>query len=162
MTSVNNLTHLNLNTGEKTGIEVLFADWLNIEKCVNQRTKCVESIIEDLVFKIAWGAGAALLKLVDKEDVPVSVHAVAVTDEESDIVWRIIEGLWLQEGEKHPLLHANHHTYPDVERLKLPWVVSLFGIRWHSLTDDRAAAAYHHAKIIVGAVHRELRIREGD
>ena len=66
MTSVNNLTHLNLNTGEKTGIEALFADWLNIEKCVNQRTKRVESIIEDLVFKIAWGAGAALLKLVDK------------------------------------------------------------------------------------------------
>jgi hypothetical protein len=38
MTSVNNLNHINLNTGEKTGIEVLFADWLNIEKCVNQRT----------------------------------------------------------------------------------------------------------------------------
>jgi hypothetical protein len=130
MTSVNNLTHLNLNTGEKTGIEVLFADWLNIEKCVNQRTKRVESIIEDLVFKIAWGAGAALLKLVDKEDVPVSVHAVAVTDEESDIVWRIIEGLWLQEGEKHPLLHANHHTYPDVERLKTS--VGSFAI-WDSL-----------------------------
>jgi hypothetical protein len=158
MTSVNNLTHLNLNTGEKTGIEVLFADWLNIEKCVNQRTQRVESIIEDLIFKIAWGPGAALVRLVDKEDVPVSVHAVAVTGEAWDIVWRIIEGRWLQEGEKHPLLHANNHAYPDVERLKLPWVVSLFGMRWYSLSDDRAAKAYHHAKIIVGAVYMELRV----
>jgi hypothetical protein len=151
MTSVNNLTHLNLNTGEKTGIEVLFADWLNIEKCVNQRTQRVESIIEDLTFKIAWGPGSALVRLVNNEDVPVSVHAVAVTGEALDIVWRI-EGLWLQEGEKHPLLHANQHA------LKLPRVVSLFGIRWHSLSDDRAARAYHHAKIIIGAVYRELRV----
>jgi hypothetical protein len=162
MTIVKNLNHLNLNTGEKTGIEVLFADWLNVEEFVNQRTERGGNMIDDLVIKIEWGPGAALVRLVNKEDSPVSVHAVAVTDEASDIIWRIIEVAWLQEGEKHPWLHANNHAYPDIEQMKLPWVVSLFGMLWHRLSDDRKAKAYHHAKIVVGAVYRELRGRERD
>ncbi len=39
MTIVKHLNHLNLNTGQKTGIEVLFADWLNVEKFVNQANR---------------------------------------------------------------------------------------------------------------------------
>jgi len=159
MTIVKHLNHLNLNSGEKTGIEVLFADWLNVEKVVNQRTERVENLIEDLVIKIEWGPGAALVRLVNKEDAPVSIHAVAVIDQAADIIWRIIEGAWLQEGEKYPLLHVNNHAYPDVELMKLPWVASLFGVLWYQLGDDLKAKAYHHTKIIMGAVYRELRGR---
>src|SRR5208282_3058113 len=153
MTIVKHLNHLNLNTGEKTGIEVLFADWLNVEKFANQQTGRVETLIEDLVIKIEWGPGTALVRLVNKEDAPVSLHAVAVTNQAADIIWQIVEGAWLQEGEKHPSLHANHRAYPDIEQMKLPWVVSLFGVLWYGLSDDLKAKAYHHTKIVVGAVY---------
>ena len=51
MTIVKNLNHLNLNTGEKTGIDVFFADWVKVEQLVNRRTRRIENLIIDLDIK---------------------------------------------------------------------------------------------------------------
>ena len=157
MTVVKNLNHLNLNTGEKTGIDVFFADWVKVEQLVNRRTELIENMIEGLDIEIQWGPGAALLSVVTKSGATVSVHGVAVNEQSADIVWRIIEGSWLQEGDKFPSVFANNREYPVIEELKLPWLVSLFTILWNQLSEELRAKAYHHTKIVIGAVYRELR-----
>ena len=62
--------------------------------------------------------------------------------------------LWLQEGES-----TNHHAYPDIGQMKLPWAVSLFGVLWHRLSDDRGAKAFIRRRSLlersIGSYERE-------
>jgi hypothetical protein len=172
MTSVVHLNHFNLNTGAKTGLEVVFADWLKVEKFVYHGKARIENVIEDFVTEIEWGPGVALVRVVHEVRLarsdrggrsthgsPVSVHAVAVNGEAADSIWRIIEREWMEEAELHPKLHTNNEEYPDIGNLKLPWVISLFSALWHNLRDDLRTRVYHHTQIIIGAVYRELRGR---
>jgi hypothetical protein len=157
MTIVKNLNHLNLNTGEKTGINVFFADWVKIEQLVNRRTELIENLVSDLDIEIQWGLGGALLGVLTKRGTTVSVHGVAVNEQSADLIWRIIEGAWLEEGDKYPSMFANNREYPAIEELKLPWLISLFSVIWHELSEELQAKAYHQTKIVIGAVYRELR-----
>lgn len=159
MTSVLHLNHFNLNTGAKTGLEVVFADWLKVEKFVYHGKARVENVIEDFAIEIEWGPGVALVRLIHGGVDPVSVHAVAVNGEAADVIWRTIEREWMEEAELHPKLHTNNEEYPDIGNLKLPWVISLFSALWHNLRDDLRTRVYHHTQIIIGAVYRELRGR---
>jgi hypothetical protein len=157
MTIVKNLNHLNLNTGEKTGIDVFFGDWAKVEQLVNRRTELIENLISGLDIEIKWGPGAALLAVLTKSGVTVSVHGVAVNEGTADLLWRIIEGSWLEKSDKCPLIFANSREYPAIEELKLPWVISLFTTVWHELKEEVRAKAYHQSKIVIGAVYGELR-----
>ena len=157
MTIVKNLNHLNLNTGEKTGIDVFFGDWAKVEQLVNRRTRRIENLISDLDIMIEWASGGALVSVANKSGDWVSMHGVAVNEEFAEIVWRIMENGWLREGDAYPVVCANKRAYPAIEELKIPWVVSLFDVSWYALSEELRAKAYHQAKIVIGAVYGELK-----
>ena len=67
-----------------------------------------------------------------------------------------MERAWLQAGDAHPALYAHSQTYPDVAAMNLPWAISLCLVPWHRMSLGLQDKACHRAKLLMGALCREL------
>ena len=86
----------------------------------------------------------------------VSAHAVAVSRRAAAPLWRVMERAWLQAGDAHPALYAHPQVHPDVAAMNLPWAISLSLVPWHRMNLDLRDKACHRAKVLMGALCRDL------
>jgi hypothetical protein len=103
-----------------------------------------------------WEVGGAWFNLVNAEGVAVSAHAVAVNRQAAGPLWRVMERAWLQAGDAHPALYAHPQHYPEVAAMNLPWAISLFLVPWHRMNLDLRDKACRSAKLLMGALCRDL------
>jgi hypothetical protein len=129
------------------------AEGRGIEMAVRAQGRCREGSVEGLTVQMHREAGGAWFKLVNAEGVAVSAHAVAVSRRATAPVR---ERAWLQAGDAHPALHAHPRAYPEVAAMNLPWAISLFLVPWHRMNLDVRDKACHRAKVLMGALCRDL------
>jgi hypothetical protein len=146
------LTHLNLNDGRQTALEVHLAEGWGIETALHAQGQDGEG----LRVQMHREAGGVSFKLVNGEVVAVSAHAVAVNHRAAAPLWRVMERAWLQAGDAHPAMYAHPHRYPEVAAMNLPWAISLFLVPWHHINLDLRDRACHRAKLLMGAMGRDL------
>jgi hypothetical protein len=151
MAIVIHLTHLNLNDGQPTALELHLAAG-GIEAAVHAQGQGKEG----LSVQMHREAGGTWFNLVNAEGAAVSAHAVAVSRQAAGPLWRVMERAWLQAGDAHPALYAHPHRYPEVAAMDLPWAISLFLVPWHRMNLDLRDKACHRAKVLMGALCRDL------
>jgi hypothetical protein len=151
MAIVIHLTHLNLNDGQPTALELHLAAG-GIEAAVHAQGQWREG----LTVQMHREAGGAWFNLVNAEGAAVSAHAVAVSRQAAGPLWRVMECAWLQAGDAHPALYAHPHRYPEVAAMNLPWAISLFLVPWHRMNLGFRDKACHRAKLLMGALCRDL------